>query len=190
VRAELVQRGGAWRRQRTPVDDGGRWQVLEHRRDEASEEEPKKKGGKSQSMELTVRRQWRWGRLHNPARDGGSSAGERTHGFGKSRGGDGLLRRESAYAKKGGERWGIGGPFWTEQRGEGSVGLAGARGREGGAGVRFEGVHMEGGGGPSGRQDARPAKWSAWWPQGGNRGGARVGLSGKIRKEKWVGPME
>jgi hypothetical protein len=172
------------------VDDGGRWQVLEHRRDEASEEEPKKKGGKSQSMELTVRRQWRWGRLHNPARDSGSSAGERTHGFGKSRGGDGLLRRESAYAKKGGERWGIGGPFWTEQRGEGSVGLAGARGREGGAGVRFEGVHMEGGGGPSGRQDARPAKWSAWWPQGGNRGGARVGLSGKIRKEKWVGPME
>jgi hypothetical protein len=86
------------------VDDGDRRQVLEHRRDEASEEEPKKKGGKSRSMELTMRRQWQQGQLRNPARDGGSDDGEWTHGFGKSRGGDGLLQRESAYARKGGER--------------------------------------------------------------------------------------
>jgi hypothetical protein len=117
------------------VDDGGQWQVLEHRNDEVSEEEPKKKGGKSRSMELTARRQWWRGRLRNPARDGGSGVGERTHDFGKSRGGDDLLRRELAYTRKGGEWWG-----------EGSVGLAGAREREGGGGVWSEGVHAEGGG--------------------------------------------
>jgi hypothetical protein len=41
--------------------------------------------------------------------------------------------------------------FWTEQRGkrrgEGSMGPARERGREGGGGVRSEGVHAEGGGG-------------------------------------------
>jgi hypothetical protein len=99
-----VRRGGAWRRRRTPVDDGGQRQVLEHPRDEVSVEEPKKKGGKSRSMELITRRQWRRGRLRNPARDSGSGIGERTHGFGKSRGGDDLLRRESACKRKGGER--------------------------------------------------------------------------------------
>jgi hypothetical protein len=91
------------------VDDGGRWQVLEHRKDEVSVEEPKKKGGKSRSVELIARRQWRRGWLHNPARDSGSGVGERTHDFGKSRGGDDLLRRESAYMRKGGEWWGVGG---------------------------------------------------------------------------------
>jgi hypothetical protein len=45
--------------QRTPVDDGGGRQVLEHRRGKVSKEEPKKKGEKSRSMELTTRRQWR-----------------------------------------------------------------------------------------------------------------------------------
>jgi hypothetical protein len=49
------------------------------------------------------------GWLHNPARDSGSGVGERTHDFGKSRGGDDLLRRESAYMRKGGEWWGVGG---------------------------------------------------------------------------------
>jgi hypothetical protein len=69
---------------------------------------------------------------------------------GSREGGNGLLRRWSAYMRKGGERWGVGGPFWTEQRGkrrgEGSVGPAGARGI-GGGGVLSEGVHAEGGGG-------------------------------------------
>jgi hypothetical protein len=43
------------------------------------------------------------------------------------------------------------------RRGKGSVGLAGAREREGGGGVWSEGVHAEGGG-LGGRQEARPAE--------------------------------
>jgi hypothetical protein len=104
-----VRRSGAWRW----------WQVLEHHRDEASEE-PKKKGGKSQSMELTARRQWRR-RLRNLTRDGGSGTEERTHGFGKSRGGVNLLRRGSACARKGGERWALVAYFGPSRAEKGGV---------------------------------------------------------------------
>jgi hypothetical protein len=100
LRSGVVVLGGNGELRWTTVAGGKSWSTAEARR-----------------VRRSQRRRVGRGKAWRSPRDGGgsfairletagSNVGERTHGSGKSRGGGGLLRRASAYVRKGGEWWG------------------------------------------------------------------------------------
>jgi hypothetical protein len=148
VKAELrsgaVVLGGGGELRWTMMAGGKSWSIVEARRVRRSR---RRRVGRAEAWSSPQGGNGGGGSFTIHLETVGSGTGERTHGFGKSRGGGDLLRRVSACARKGGSGGGIGGSFWTEQsenKGRGSRLGAPCRGERNG-GIRRRACSSEGG---------------------------------------------